>query len=248
MAIDSSFPLKVKGNTECRDRCILPFLTLLQITDSLFPIGGYTQSNGLETYIQKEIVKDRITAEKYLRNALLYNVAYNDALCMKFAWEYARNGEIEKIIRLDELMSAIKAPIEIRQGSNKLGARFIKIINRLAKNELVSNYDELIRKGSCSGHYAILFGIFSYAANIPEKEALTAFLYSAASAIVNNCVKLVPLSQIDGQAMLYNIHGLISETLEKMEQFSIDDIGLCNPGFEIRSMQHERLYSRLYMS
>ncbi|MDU7968180.1 MAG: urease accessory protein UreF, partial [Paeniclostridium sordellii] len=31
---------------------------LLQINDALFPIGAYSHSYGLETYIQKNIVKD----------------------------------------------------------------------------------------------------------------------------------------------------------------------------------------------
>ena len=37
---------------------------LLQINDSLFPIGGYSHSYGLETYIQKGIVQDLETAEE----------------------------------------------------------------------------------------------------------------------------------------------------------------------------------------
>ena len=31
---------------------------LLQVNDALFPIGGYSHSYGLETYIQKGIVHD----------------------------------------------------------------------------------------------------------------------------------------------------------------------------------------------
>ena len=31
---------------------------LLQVNDSLFPIGAYSHSYGLETYIQKEIIHD----------------------------------------------------------------------------------------------------------------------------------------------------------------------------------------------
>ena len=38
---------------------------VLQMNDSLFPIGAYSHSYGLETYIQKGIVKDAETAEKF---------------------------------------------------------------------------------------------------------------------------------------------------------------------------------------
>ena len=46
---------------------------VLQMNDSLFPIGAYSHSYGLETYIQKGIVKDAETAEKYLKMRLQYN-------------------------------------------------------------------------------------------------------------------------------------------------------------------------------
>ncbi len=35
---------------------------LLQVNDALFPIGGYSHSYGLETYIQKNIVNSGETA------------------------------------------------------------------------------------------------------------------------------------------------------------------------------------------
>ena len=41
---------------------------LLQINDSLFPIGGYSHSYGLETYIQKGLVNDGSTARLYIEN------------------------------------------------------------------------------------------------------------------------------------------------------------------------------------
>ena len=41
---------------------------LLQVNDALFPIGGYSHSYGLETYIQKELVTNAAEAEAYIRN------------------------------------------------------------------------------------------------------------------------------------------------------------------------------------
>ena len=39
---------------------------LFQINDSLFPIGAYSHSYGLETYIQKKLVTDIDSAFEYL--------------------------------------------------------------------------------------------------------------------------------------------------------------------------------------
>ena len=43
---------------------------LLQVNDALFPIGGYSHSQGLETYIQKGIVHDWETACEYITQKL----------------------------------------------------------------------------------------------------------------------------------------------------------------------------------
>ena len=39
---------------------------LLQVNDALFPIGGYSHSQELETYIQRGIVRDADTASPHV--------------------------------------------------------------------------------------------------------------------------------------------------------------------------------------
>ena len=62
---------------------------LLQINDSLFPIGGYSHSYGLETYIQKGIVHNSELAAEYIRKRLLYNFLYTDFLAVRLAYDAA---------------------------------------------------------------------------------------------------------------------------------------------------------------
>lgn len=50
-----------------------PYFLLLQMNDSLFPIGAYSHSYGLETYIQRDIVHDTKTAKTYIEKRLKYN-------------------------------------------------------------------------------------------------------------------------------------------------------------------------------
>ena len=53
---------------------------LLQVNDALFPIGGYSHSQGLETYIQQGSVCDEKTAAEYIHKKLRFALAYTDLL------------------------------------------------------------------------------------------------------------------------------------------------------------------------
>ncbi len=48
------------------------YFLLLQINDALFPIGAYSHSGGLETYIQKNLVSSVEDAWNYIERRLLY--------------------------------------------------------------------------------------------------------------------------------------------------------------------------------
>ena len=97
-------------------------------------------------------------------------------------------------------------------------------------------------------HFPIAYGSHCALSKISEDEALKAFLYSQISARVVTAVKLVPLSQSEGQKILHKLFTLFGEILEKVMQLSKEDLCRSSPQSEILSMQHEFLYTRLYMS
>ena len=86
------------------------------------------------------------------------------------------------------------------------------------------------------------------ASKISKKNALCGFYYNAAVGYVKNAVKLIPISQQNGQEILFSLHKLIDDLAGRSLKPDENLIGLCCTGFDIKSMQHERLYSRLYMS
>lgn len=223
-------------------------LSLLHLTDPTLPIGGYSHSAGLETYIQQGVVNDKASAKEFAIQMLTQNVQYTDAALVSLAFDAAQNKDIKKIIALDELCTAVKLPQEMRQASNKLGLRLMKIFQPLGKNELTESYAENIRQQNILGHYCIAFGLYAHSMNVSKKEMLTGFYYNAAVGFITNSVKLVPLSQQSGQEILFSLHTLINELAEKSLLPDEELIGLCCTGFDIKCMQHERLYSRLYMS
>jgi len=222
---------------------------LLQINDALFPIGGYSHSYGLETYIQKGIVENAEDAALYLRNKLKYSILYSDLLGVRLAYEYAQKDDLEASLKLNHLTHVMKTPSEIRDASIKLGSRFLKTIQSLKlsyESEIFNHFISQTQEKPV--HHCSLYGIFCASLGINEADTLRHYLYSQTSAIVTTCVKSIPLSQTDGQKILSSSFPLLLDLLDEVMTLSEDWYGCSTPGFDIRCMQHEGLYSRIYMS
>lgn len=225
------------------------YFLLLQVNDALFPIGAYSHSYGLETYIQKGLVSSAKDAWGYIRNRLAYGFCYSEFLAAKLAYEYAGEKDLEKLLELEELLEASRVPREARQAGGKLGSRFVKTAGVMEipyKSDIFQRYRESL--GKKPPQHAVVYGVFCAAAGIPYGEAMIHYLFAQTSAMVTNCVKTIPLSQTDGQRLLYKSHGIFPEILDRLEELTQEDLCLSAPGFDIRCMQHEGLYSRIYMS
>ena len=225
-------------------------LGLLQLADPMLPIGGYAHSNGLETYVQRGLVHDAPSAADFVRRMLTANLLHNDAAFVRLAYLAAADGDdaLPPLLALDEECTALKGPREIREASEKLGLRLLKIFRPLTAFPLATAYTEAIQGGRARGHYCLAFGLLAQQLAIPLAEALTAFYYNAAAGLVTNAVKLVPLGQQDGQTILFGLQACLAELVQQTQTLDRALVGICNVGFDIRCMEHERLYSRLYMS
>ncbi len=226
------------------------YFYLLQVNDALFPIGAYSHSQGLETYIQKGIVHDTDTAKEYITHKIKWNLARTELLAARFSYEAAVNKDLDKLMHLEDILEASRVPMEQREATRKMGSRFVKTIEKIGLSICEAGIFRLYldaRKGKPVNHCCI-YGVFCAEMKIPLREALAHYLYAQTSAIVTNCVKTIPLSQTTGQQLLSGCYMDFYEILNDIMYMGEDDLCLSAPGFDVRGIQHEKLYSRLYMS
>ncbi len=220
-------------------------LDMLQVSDSAFPIGAFTLSNGLETFVQANKLSNAKELEVYIDNVLSL-LPYSELGF--FAKAYHDISDSEHMIYLDQLYSAYKAPEEVRQGSIKLCQRFLKIWIKIEQLSSLTLYKNLILQKKCCGHHALALAFFVRDKGLEYKDAASIYAYSITSGIITNAVKSVPLSQLDGQVILNKALKRIVSLIDIAKNLSQDELGICGAAFDIYAMQHETLYSRLYMS
>ncbi|MGL2362881.1 urease accessory protein UreF, partial [Helicobacter pylori] len=107
---------------------------ILQVNDAVFPIGSYTHSFGLETYIQQKKVTNKESALEYLKANLSSQFLYTEMLSLKLTYESALQQDLKKILGVEEMIRLSTSPMELRLANQKLGNRFIKTLQ--AMNEL----------------------------------------------------------------------------------------------------------------
>lgn len=223
-------------------------LALLQISDSAFPNGGFAHSYGLETYVQEGVIHSGESLLRFLAVYLQESLATSDCLALKLAYEAAEKGELVPVLELDQLLSAQKLARESREASIKTGIRMLRVSERLTGDPLLQEFSRLVREGRTPGHHVLVFALTSKALGLGLQEAGLTFVYKAAAGMVNSGVRLIPLGQNEAQVLLFSLSGIMRETLRISEELSWEDLGTTLPGLEIRSMQHEYLYARLFIS
>lgn len=223
-------------------------LQLLQICDSNFPIGAFSHSYGMETYLRDETIKDKNTFEAYIKVFLKGQFMYADGLAMRLTYEALDSQELDKLWEIDQQITVQSLAKETREGTKRVGQRMLQMFLELYNNDILQSYQERIQEGVSHGHPALVFAIATHSMGLSVKDAILCHSFSTVSSLVQNGVRAIPLGQKDGQLIIRDINDFLVEMYEEIEKLEEEDFGMTIPGIEISQMRHESLYFRLFMS
>jgi urease accessory protein len=221
---------------------------LLQISDQLFPTGAYAFSHALETYVALGLVHNRASCQQLLVCLCHNALGPCDLVFCTHAFRLAAAQDLAAVVALDRLLTALKIPRELRLESRQTGQAFLRAAMALNPLPFVVALCQQVQQDAAPGHHAVAFGVVAQSLGLPEESALLAYLYNVTAGLVAAAVRLIPLGQSDGQRLLHYLAPTLLEVQQLYGQLTPEEAWSCMPGLDIRSMQHERLYSRLCRS
>jgi urease accessory protein len=152
------------------------------------------------------------------------------------------------IAQLDELCSASKLARETREASEKIGRRMLSSVLNLTSDARLLAYQDEIASGRYAGHHAVVHGAACGALGVDARAALLAFGYALAANQTAASLKLIRIGQTQAQAVLGASGAAIEAAIETALTLTLDDYGSFVPGLDIRAMEHEHLFRRLFIS
>lgn len=223
-------------------------LFLFHVLGQTYPVGGFSHSFGLETYISQ----GRIQKVEDLRDYICWNLKQNglhfEGAFFCLAYEAGKEQDAQGWLNLDRQNSAMRLSRENRQASLKMGQAFFRTSKAVFGQEKMTDIFTMLEKDRSLGNYALAVGYWTGFFEIPLREALLAYLFNSVNNLVQVGIKIVPLGQSESQKMLYSVYSQIEEIVDcLLAEKEIEPQNFV-PIQDIMSMQHEDLYTRLYMS
>lgn len=226
----------------------IAFLALLQLCDTALPVGAFSFSHGLETYTQQGLIADAAMLQTWLETLLRHTMHGGHLLPVALAYRATAAADWGQLERLDQQLTAMKHARELRAASMKVGQRLLRLAQHIWPGPAIEHLDTLWRQGKIVAHHAVVLGLLGYELGLGERVIVEAAGYQWLSGMIAAALRLLPLGQSAGQRLLTTLLTHLPAIADDIRQQGWDDLASAAPEFDIRAMQHETLYSRLFQS
>lgn len=226
---------------------ITRLMRLLEFSDSAFPVGTFSFSNGLETAAFEGIVYDAASLEQYTRTAL-HQMIFSDGIAALIAFRAAVVGDYEKIKEADRQVMMCKMNAEARQMLERMGKKMAEIAVQLSDSKWMRQWLEDIREQRTPGTYPIAQAIYFQYNGLTEKDLFVAMEYGAINMILNAALRCVKVSHYETQAILYRLCTEATASYENIKDLSFEDMRAFTPEMDILASMHEKGKMRMFMN
>lgn len=211
---------------------------LLTWLSPAFPVGAFAWSAGLESAIADGTVHDRATTQAWVGGVLAHGSLRTDAILFSHAHRAA--ADPISLRGLADLCLALTPARERHDETTITGAAFATAA-RAWPTPVLANLPH-----PCP--YPIAVGAIAAGHAIALDAALLAWLTAGIHSQVSVAVRLVPIGQSDGLAIMAALEPAIAAAAKLCQHAALDDIGSVAYAADIAQMSHETLSTRIFRS
>ena len=216
-------------------------LRLLAWLSPAFPTGGFAYSHAIEWAVEAGDVADGATLHDWLDTILRHGSGRADAILCRHAHRAA--ADLDALVALTELALATAPAAERRAEAIHQGNAFIAAAQSWhpeTLNALAARVGDI--------PYAVAVGAMAGTNAIPESTAAAALLHAFAANLISAAVRIIPLGQSAGLAVLAALEPTILAVAAETESATLDDLGGFTFRADLAAMRHETQYTRLFRS
>jgi len=211
---------------------------LLTWLSPAFPVGAFAWSAGLEYAIVAGTVQDRTTTQAWIEGVLHHGSLRTDAIL--FAHAHRATTDPLALRDLADLCLALTPARERHDETTITGAAFAAAAQAWPTPVLAN------LPSPCP--YPIAVGAIAAGHAIALDAALLAWLTASVHSQVSVAVRLVPIGQSDGLAIMAALEPAIASVAALCQHAALDDIGSAAYAADIAQMSHETLTTRIFRS
>ena len=228
---------------------LLEEISMLQLGDSFFPTGMYTTSSGLETLFYDKRIRTKEEILEFITVCLKYQTGPADCAALSNAYEFAKEGNLTKIIEVDQVLFSMKLIKDIRDSSTRSGTQLLNCLLSFVKdNNLTSSYYSSIKNKIANGVYPVALALASNDLGIKKERACLILLYGYTVSIVGAALRLGILQHLEGQEIIHKLKPVISLVINNNINRHYSRLWQFSPGIDLVQMKHERMDSEMFIT
>lgn len=221
---------------------------LLQFTDSTFPVGTFSFSNGLETASYEKIVTDADTLEQYTRSAAM-QAAFSDGVTALHAFRAVKAGDYDALTLADQRLMLFKMNDEARLMLSRMGKKLAELGIRLfPEDKWFGRWLDDINAGNTPGTYPVAQGIAFALAGLDEKELFASHQYGVINMVLSAALRCVRVSHYDTQKILLKLGDEAEGLYDRAKTMRFEDMNCFVPEMDIFASLHEKGAMRMFMN
>lgn len=226
---------------------MVTIMRLLQFTDSTFPVGTFSFSNGLETAAYEGVVHDADTLEDYTQ-AIALQAAYSDGIAALHAFRAVKEGKYEELLDADRQLILFKMNEEARQMLRRMGKKLAELGIHIFDSPVLQKWLEDIRNNDTPGTYPVAQGLVFSIAGLSEEELFCSHQYGVINMVLSAALRCVKVSHYDTQCILFRLSEQSQDLYEEVRTMTFADMNAFVPQIDILASLHEKGNMRMFMN